>query len=190
MLAMMMRVVFLVMLLSSLPGNAATQPQWRTPVVEGPQISYHTFISESADAEVSYHLYTPKVYAEDPQRRFPVVYWLHGSGGGVQGISLLSKHVDAAIDAGQVPPFLVVFVNGLRLGMYVDWKNGSAPIESVIIKDLSLISTLPIVRSRIAKVACSMVSAWVATALRDSDLNIQSFLGRSRLWGVAPYKKH
>jgi hypothetical protein len=136
MLAMMMRVVFLVMLLSSLPGNAATQPQWRTPVVEGPQISYHTFISESADAEVSYHLYTPKVYAEDPQRRFPVVYWLHGSGGGVQGISLLSKHVDAAIDAGQVPPFLVVFVNGLRLGMYVDWKNGSAPIESVIIKDL------------------------------------------------------
>ena len=136
MLAMMMRVVFLVMLLSSLPGNAATQPQWRTPVVEGPQISYHTFISESADAEVSYHLYTPKVYAEDPQRRFPVVYWLHGSGGGVQGISLLSKHVDAAIDAGQVPPVLVVFVNGLRLGMYVDWKNGSAPIESVIIKDL------------------------------------------------------
>lgn len=136
MLAMMMRVVFLVMLLSSLPGNTATQPQWRTPVVEGPQISYHTFISESADAEVSYHLYTPKVYAEDPQRRFPVVYWLHGSGGGVQGISLLSKHVDAAIDAGEVPPFLVVFVNGLRLGMYVDWKNGSAPIESVIIKDL------------------------------------------------------
>ena len=136
MLPVMIRIIFLAVLLSLMPVNAAEPPQWRTPVVEGPQISYHTFISESADAEVSYHLYTPKVYAEDPQRRFPVVYWLHGSGGGVQGIPLLSKHVDAAIDAGQVPPFLVVFVNGLRLGMYVDWKNGSAPIESVIIKDL------------------------------------------------------
>jgi enterochelin esterase-like enzyme len=136
MLPVMIRIIFLAVLLSLLPVNAAEPPQWRTPVVEGPQISYHTFISESADAEVSYHLYTPTVYAEDPQRRFPVVYWLHGSGGGVQGIPLLSKHIDAAIDAGQVPPVLVVFVNGLRLGMYVDWKNGSAPIESVIIKDL------------------------------------------------------
>jgi enterochelin esterase-like enzyme len=136
MLPVMIRIIFLAVLLSLLPVNAAEPPQWRTPVVEGPQISYHTFISQSADAEVSYHLYTPKVYAEDPQRRFPVVYWLHGSGGGVHGIPLLSKHVDIAIDAGQVPPFLVVFVNGLRLGMYVDWKNGSAPIESVIIKDL------------------------------------------------------
>ena len=136
MLPVMIRIIFLAVLLSLVPVNAAEPPQWRTPVVEGPQISYHTFISQSADAEVSYHLYTPKVYAEDPQRRFPVVYWLHGSGGGVQGIPLLSKNVDAAIDAGQVPPFLVVFVNGLRLGMYVDWKNRSAPIESVIIKDL------------------------------------------------------
>jgi enterochelin esterase-like enzyme len=136
MLPVMIRIIFLAVLLSLVPVNAAEPPQWRTPVVEGPQISYHTFISQSADAEVSYHLYTPKVYAEDPQRRFPVVYWLHGSGGGVQGIPLLSKHVNAAIDTGQVPPFLVVFVNGLRLGMYVDWKNGSAPIESVIIKDL------------------------------------------------------
>jgi len=136
MLPVMIRIIFLAVLLSLVPVNAAEPPQWRTPAVEGPQISYHTFISQSADAEVSYHLYTPKMYAEDPQRRFPVVYWLHGSGGGVQGIPLLSKNVDAAIDAGQVPPFLVVFVNGLRLGMYVDWKNGSAPIESVIIKDL------------------------------------------------------
>ena len=136
MLPVMIRIIFLAVLLSLVPVNAAEPPQWRTPVVEGPQISYHTFISQSADAEVSYHLYTPKVYAEDPQRRFPVVYWLHGSGGGLQGIFPLTRYVDAAIDAGQVPPFLVVFVNGLPLGMYVDWKDGSAPIESIIMNEL------------------------------------------------------
>jgi enterochelin esterase-like enzyme len=65
-----------------------------------------------------------------------VVYWLHGSGGGVQGIEQLSRRVDAAIAAGQVPPMLVVFVNGLRMGMYVDWKNGAVPMETVIVRDL------------------------------------------------------
>jgi endo-1,4-beta-xylanase len=30
----------------------------------------------------------------------------------------------------------VVFVNGLVEGMYVDWKDGSAPLETVIVKDL------------------------------------------------------
>ena len=117
-------------------GHAASSHQWVTPAVEAPRVSHHTFTSVAAATRVSYHLYKPAAYDRQTDQRFPVVYWLHGSEGGVQGISLLSKYVDAAIDAGQVPPFLVVFVNGLRLGMYVDWKNGSAPIESVIIKDL------------------------------------------------------
>jgi poly(3-hydroxybutyrate) depolymerase len=30
----------------------------------------------------------------------------------------------------------VVFVNGLVEGMYVDWKDGTAPLETVIVKDL------------------------------------------------------
>ena len=117
-------------------GHAASSHQWVTPAVEAPRVSQHTFTSVAAATRVSYHLYKPAAYDRQTDQRFPVVYWLHGSGGGVQGISLLSKYVDAAIDAGQIPPVLVVFVNGLRLGMYVDWKNGSAPIESVIIKDL------------------------------------------------------
>ena len=117
-------------------GHAASSHQWVTPAVEASRVSQHTFTSVAAATRVSYHLYKPAAYDRQADQRFPVVYWLHGSEGGVQGISLLSKYVDAAIDAGQVPPVLVVFVNGLRLGMYVDWKNGSAPIESVIIKDL------------------------------------------------------
>jgi S-formylglutathione hydrolase FrmB len=65
-----------------------------------------------------------------------VVYWLHGSGGGVSGIEPLSRLVDSAISAGRVPPMLVVFVNGLRMGMYVDWKSGTVPMETVIVRDL------------------------------------------------------
>jgi enterochelin esterase-like enzyme len=115
---------------------APTRTDWLTPVVEAPRVSYHTFKSQAVGTRISYHLYTPVAYDENTAVRYPVVYWLHGSGGGVQGIPLLSKQVHAAIEAGTVPPFLVVFVNGLRLGMYVDWKDGSTPVESVIMKDL------------------------------------------------------
>jgi enterochelin esterase-like enzyme len=117
-------------------GHAASSHQWITPVIEAPRVSHHTFASVAASSRVSYHLYKPAAYDREVDRSFPVVYWLHGSGGGLQGIPVVAKYFNAAIDAGQVPPFLVVFVNGLRLGMYVDWKDGSAPIESIIMKEL------------------------------------------------------
>jgi gluconolactonase len=113
-------------------------PQWVTPEVKAPMVSFHTFDSAAAKTKVSYHLYTPAAYnaAENKDRRLPVVYWLHGSGGGAAGIAKVAAHVDAAIEAGKTPPCFVVFVNGLVEGMYVDWKDGTAPLETVIVKDL------------------------------------------------------
>lgn len=118
------------------PARAQAAIEWRTPAVVAPRVSYETFHSPAAGTRVSYHLYTPAAYAQANGRRYPVVYWLHGSGGGGAGIEPLSRQVDAAIAAGRVPPLLVVFVNGLRLGMYVDWKNGTVPMETVIVRDL------------------------------------------------------
>lgn len=117
-------------------GLAAPPLQWMTPAVGASRVSYHSFESRAVGARVSYHLYTPAAYDREPSRRFPVLYWLHGSGGGVQGIAPLSRLVDDAIESGKTPPFLVVFVNGLRLGMYVDWKDGRAPIETMIVHEL------------------------------------------------------
>ena len=109
---------------------------WVTPRVEGRGLSFHTFLSRAAATEVSFHLYEPPAYKVDPSRRFPVVYWLHGSGGGVSGIARLSALLDEAIARGQTPPLLMVFVNGLRMGMYVDWANGRAPLETIIVHEL------------------------------------------------------
>jgi poly(3-hydroxybutyrate) depolymerase len=109
---------------------------WVTREVQAPRVSFHTFDSAAAKAKVSYHLYTPAAYDREPQRRFPVVYWLHGSGGGLDGIAQIARHFDAAIESRKTPPFLVVFVNGLVEGMYVDWKDGTAPLETVIVKEL------------------------------------------------------
>ena len=127
------------------PGGGSASPkqpaptkatEWVTPAVSAPRVSFHTFESACAKATVSYHLYTPAAHDRDPDARFPVVYWLHGSGGGAAGIAPLARLVDEAIESGSTPPCFVVFVNGLPQGMYVDWKDGSTPIESMIVKDL------------------------------------------------------
>ena len=115
---------------------AATDPGWVTPAIKAPGVTHHVFRSAAMKCEVSYHLYRPAAYEQEKQARFPVLYWLHGSGGGQQGIAPLAKFFDEAIQSGKVRPFLVVFVNGLPQGMYVDWKDGSTPIETMIMKDL------------------------------------------------------
>ncbi|MFN7629196.1 MAG: hypothetical protein ACK5PZ_20410, partial [Pirellula sp.] len=53
---------------------------WVTAKIPGPRVSYQTFDSALVKTKVSYHIYKPAAYESDPERRFPVVYWLHGSG--------------------------------------------------------------------------------------------------------------
>ncbi|MBL8727944.1 MAG: serine hydrolase [Planctomycetes bacterium] len=110
--------------------------EWVTPAVRATRVTFHTFDSVAAKAKVSYHLYVPAAYTRELERRFPVVYWLHGSGGGLEGIPEVARHFDAAVESGKAPPCLVVFVNGLVDGMYVDWKDGSVPLETVIVTEL------------------------------------------------------
>jgi S-formylglutathione hydrolase FrmB/thiol-disulfide isomerase/thioredoxin len=118
------------------PAAIPADRGWVTPAIEAPGVSFHTFESAAAKATDSYYLFTPAAYDREPERRFPVVYWLHGSGGGLRGIPPVAARFAVAIDAGKAPPCLVVFVNGMPNGMYVDWKDGSAPIETVIVKEL------------------------------------------------------
>jgi hypothetical protein len=119
-------------------AEVSTKVQWVTPEIKAPRVSFHTFDSAAAKARVSYHLYTPAAYdrVENTDRRFPVVYWLHGSGGGAAGIAKVAATFDAAIEAGKTPPCLVVFVNGL------------------------------VAPSPRAKGECSTASAWAGTARR------------------------
>jgi len=141
--AWILSVIFLVVLnlygnevQEGVPPQTTSRLQWVTTAVKGRGVSHHSFESKAAGCRVSYHLYRPATYDRQPEARFPVVYWLHGSGGGLAGIPKVSAHFDDAIKAGKLQPCLVVFVHGMIEGMYVDWKDGSAPLESVIIKDL------------------------------------------------------
>jgi S-formylglutathione hydrolase FrmB len=109
---------------------------WTTPPVSAPRVQYRTFPSTIARATVSYHVYTPPQYDTELTRRFPVLYWLHGSGGGLAGIGALSAYYDAAIRDGRIPPMLIAFPNGMALSMWADSKDGRVPMESMVVREL------------------------------------------------------
>jgi S-formylglutathione hydrolase FrmB len=66
------------------------------------------------------HVLLPAGYDDHPERRYPVLWLLHGANGGTD--TWLPKIVDQA--AGL--PAVVVMPDGGEFGMYVDWWNGGA----------------------------------------------------------------
>jgi len=114
----------------------AEASRWITAPVTGVGLTQRIFHSNSAGTEVSYHVYVPPTYEAEPGRRFAVLYWLHGTGGGIARVPMIAARFDAAMKSGEMPPMIVVFPHGLPAGMWLDSKDGSTPIESILIKDL------------------------------------------------------
>ncbi len=113
--------------------------EWVDPNKETPAgTRYQTFFSPTIQAESSYLLYLPAAYEKTPDARFPVVYWLHGSGVSPQSGDAFVQNVDQAIQEGRSPPMIVALVNGLAHSFYIDAPDGARPVETVIIKGSDL----------------------------------------------------
>ena len=101
-----------------------------------PLTLYRTFHSRTIDGEVGYLVYLPPDYRADHDRRYPVVYWLHGLGCGPAVGEVFVWRLDQAIKAGRAAAMIAILVNGLPASMYCDSADGRDPVESVIIADL------------------------------------------------------
>ena len=121
---------------TNLPVSAPAAPEWVREKIEAKNSRYEKFRSKRIGQEVSYLIYVPTEYERKPDAKYQVVYWLHGLGGGQGGIPRLVERFDAAMESGQAPPMLIVFVNGVRNSFYCDSADGKVPVETVIIKDL------------------------------------------------------
>jgi enterochelin esterase-like enzyme/dienelactone hydrolase len=90
------------------------------------------------DTYASYRIYLPPDYATNRTRRYPVIYFVHGRSVDSKR-PITSGYVaraDAAIRSGVMPPAIIVIVQGLNTGWYLDAQDGRHPMESVIIKNL------------------------------------------------------
>ena len=116
------------------PGDRT--PSWLMTPVEGRNLYYKTFDSKVVGEPVSYLLYLPPGYHRTGDKRFPVVYWLHGRGGSQQGAPLITERVSTAVEEGLAPPMIWVFVNGMISSSWVDSHDGQTPVETVAIEEL------------------------------------------------------
>ena len=119
--------------------RATPMPEpWTTEPIAAPGLVQRTYASRAARTFVSYHVLVPSGYDldENAQRRYPVVLWLHGSGGGEDGVEPVARAFDAAIARGDIPPAIVVFPNGLPLGMWCDNVDGTKPAETVTLDEV------------------------------------------------------
>ena len=120
---------------------------WVSPSPEGrlkslgtPETLRHgTFTSPSMDLEVGYHIYLPPGYdaSENAEKRYPVVYHLHGGRPGGESKSIgLSRFVDEAIRSGEIDPTIYVFPNGGPMSWYnyPQIENGRG--EDVFVEEL------------------------------------------------------
>jgi endo-1,4-beta-xylanase len=82
-------------------------------------------------------VYTPPGY-DGGEQRYPVVYNLHGAGGGTPQRQWVraGQTIKSAIENGKVRPLIYVFVNGLGDSFFLDYHDGSVKAESMIIREL------------------------------------------------------
>jgi enterochelin esterase-like enzyme len=111
---------------------------WVDPITNTiPGTSYHLFptTSRGENTKGSYLIYLPEDYSSSNDR-YPVIYWLHGGNGNSREGNWMCEQIDAAIERGDMPQTIVVFVQGLPIGWYNNSKDGTMPVEDVIINDL------------------------------------------------------
>lgn len=114
-------------------------------------VTHATFRSPSMGIDVGYCIYLPEAHTKNPEKRFPVVYHLHG---GRPGNELKSAHlasfVDAAINAATIAPTIYVFPNGGPVSWYnyPEAENGAS--EDVFVNELipHIDRTYPSIASR------------------------------------------
>jgi S-formylglutathione hydrolase FrmB len=99
----------------------------------------HNLLGDPADQPVS--IYLPDAYAHDTERRFPVLYFLHGYGGD-PATHQNAEHFRAAMDkdiaAGTVKPMIVVLPNGSNKYHGAFYANSSTTgnWDDYIVKDV------------------------------------------------------
>ena len=116
--------------------------EWIDPDTSEPAgTHYHLFPTPSrgAGTQASCLVYLPPDYdkpGKQDMRRYPVLYWLHGGAGSQREGVWMVERIDSEIRKGTLPPFIVVLVQGLPDVRYINSKDGTRPVENVLIHDL------------------------------------------------------
>ncbi len=111
---------------------------YRKIYAQAPGLQHRSFLSKSMGKKVGFHIYLPKEYESEPNRRFPVVFHLHGGRPGNEWKSMrLAPEIHARINTGVVQPTIYVFPNGGPVSwydspQYLDGDGATVFVEELI----------------------------------------------------------
>jgi S-formylglutathione hydrolase len=98
----------------------------------------HNLFGDSPDQTVG--IYLPAAYAAEPQRRFAVIYFLHGytDTPAVKVAEIVQQMIDKQIAAHTVEPMIVVAPNGLNklLGSFYTNSSATGDWEDYVVRDV------------------------------------------------------
>lgn len=117
---------------------------WIDPIKVTPENTHYVLYPTSHREEGimgSFMVYLPDEYHKTIDKRYPVIYYLHGGTGNQREATWMIRKVHAAIQSRQMNPVIVVSPQAMPIGWYVngnmnDPKVQTGPIEDVLIKDL------------------------------------------------------
>ena len=111
-----------------------------------PGVTHNTYFSDSMQRKIGYAVYVPPVYGFNPasgdtankEERYPVIYWLHGKGGGESmGFDIrLFNFFHQAVIEGKIRPALLVCPNCGSYSMFCDSYDKTIMGETILIKEL------------------------------------------------------
>ncbi|MCT2559049.1 esterase family protein [Tsuneonella sp. YG55] len=100
-------------------------------------VESRSFRSKLLNADVTYHVVLPAAMQRDPEARYPVIYWLHGSGGYPPGVlDMLAGGFYNAMSEGKMDPAIIVFPDGFENTLWANAADGSRPVENMLVKEL------------------------------------------------------
>jgi enterochelin esterase-like enzyme len=107
-----------------------------TPAELPTGVSHQQYPSAAMNRQVGYCIYLPPSYDTAKDRRYPVIYHLHGAGGNEFRSTYSAEVLHEGILAGKLPEMIIVFPNGGRSTMYQDSGDGRFLAETTFIKEL------------------------------------------------------
>ncbi|MGH9761612.1 MAG: alpha/beta hydrolase [Blastocatellia bacterium] len=112
--------------------------QGRLQAASDPDVQYASFHSDALGKDLNFSIQLPPSYAQDTNRRYPVLYFLHGMFGNEHEFE--RRGVAAAVDkmrtSGKIGDFILVSPAGDN-SFYINAKGG-ARYEDAIVTDLVL----------------------------------------------------
>lgn len=114
---------------------AAGAPSAAPRQAAGGNTGHHTITGKISGKAIDFSIELPPSYGSG-QRRYPVIYWLHGKGGDERRSAHVARYLGAAVGAGHLPESIIVFPNGGKESFYTNDAGGSWPIETMLIEEL------------------------------------------------------